>query len=221
MRTDEEFQEALRHVSVHETGHAVAAWHFGIGAVPRLSLDADGDFAEQPVCEREAAGTPFQQSVVGWSGAIGEGVTGCQSPWMDEELPWRLTEENIEAWHWTMLHNFDRLSIGDQQHIQAFFDPLKSCRFAFKILSENLTELVRLSTELSAHTLAARQSILTAKLKLELETENRRWSGVPRPENCQPMRNNSLNCCAAGQRPLSNSSWNFGSRLHLTNGRTG
>ena len=59
MRTDAEFEQTLRSVSVHETGHAVAAWHFGIAAVPCLPLSEDGDFMEFAMSERESRGTDF------------------------------------------------------------------------------------------------------------------------------------------------------------------
>jgi hypothetical protein len=218
MRTDEQFQEALRLVSPHETGHSVVAWHFDIAAVPCLPLDDDGDFMEMAVTEREARGTDFEQSCIGWGGIIAQSLTDNPSPWMEEKLPWQMTEKNLVAWHWTVLKEFARLSRGDQACIQGTFDPLKSCRFAFKILTENLDALNRLSTELSAHTLARRQAILTAKLKAELAAEARRWEGVPRPT--LPATKEQFISLVAGDKDRFQKFLEFRSRLHLTNGAT-
>jgi hypothetical protein len=219
MRTDQEFEKVLRSVSVHETAHTIAAWHFEIAATPRLPLDEDGDFMDEAVSEREAAGTPFEQSCIGWAGIIGEAVTGNLSSWLDE-LPWKLSSANLEPWHWTILETFDCLSRGDQIHIQAFFDPLKSCRFAFKILIENLDELKRLATELSAHTLARRQTILTAKLKAEIEAENRRWTGTARPENFPTDAKQFTAMLCGGDKNRFQQFKEFQALLHLTGGRT-
>ena len=207
----------LRYISPHETGHTLVSWHFEIAAAPRIPLDEDGDFMEQAVTEREAAGSPFEQSCIGWAGIIGEAITGNPSPWLDE-LPWKLSAANLEPWHWVVLESFDHLSIGDQQHIMAYFDPLKSCRFAFKILTENLGELNRLSTELAAHTLARRQAILTARIKAEVAAEARRWEGVPRPE--LPANANRFIELVAGDTDHFQKFLEHRARLHLTNGRT-
>jgi hypothetical protein len=219
MRTDLEFETALRYISPHETGHALVSWHFEIAAVPRLPLSADGDFMEFAVSERESRGTDFEQSCIGWGGIIAQALTDNPSPWMEEKLPWKLTEENLEAWYWTVLKEFECLSRGDQQCIQSYFDPLKSCRFAaFKILTENLDELKRLSVELSAHTLARRQTILNAKLKAEIETENRRWEGVPRPT--LPANVDTFVALVAGDKSCFETFLEHRARLHLTNQRT-
>lgn len=218
MRTDAEFETVLRYVSPHETGHTLVAWHFGIAAVPCLPLSEDGDFMEFAMSERESRGTDFEQSCIGWGGIIAQACTDNPSPWMEEKLPWKLTEENLAGWHWTVLKEFECLSRGDQQCIQSYFDPLKSCRFAFKILTENLDKLKRLSAELSAHTLARRQAILTAKLKLEIEAEHRRWEGIPKPE--LPASADRFIELVAGDKDHFQKFLEHRARLHLTNGRT-
>ena len=152
---------------------------------------------------------------------MAQSLTENLLPWMAELLPWKLTEENLEAWHWTVLKEFECLSRGDQQCIQSYFDVLKSCRFAFDILIGNLDELKRLSAELSAHTLARRQAILTAKMKAEIEMENRRWAGVPRPENFPTDAEQFTAMLCGGDKNRFQQFKEFQARLHLTNGRTG
>jgi hypothetical protein len=219
MRTAAEFEQTLRSVSAHETGHTIVAWHFDIAAVPCLPLDEDGDFLEFATSERESRGTDFEQSCIGWGGIIAQTLTDNPSPWMEEKLPWKLTEENSEAWHWTVLKEFECLSRGDQGCIQSYFDVLKSCRFAYRILSEHSEQLKRLSAELSEHTRRQRSLIVTARLQAEVAAEARRWEGVPRPE--LPASADTFIELVAGDKDRFQKFLVHRARLHLTNGRTG
>jgi hypothetical protein len=141
--TDEETE--IRSLSVHEMGHVMTCWHFDIAAIPTVELREDGTIVNG-YCWRERDGDPWAISCISWAGVVAECLLDCPCPGRTRHV-WKLTEQNLVPWGWSVLYHYRELSLPDQIGIHKYFDPLKSLRFAFKLLSNQREELDRLAKE--------------------------------------------------------------------------
>jgi hypothetical protein len=208
MNTDITAAENYR-VVVHELGHFFICLHYKIAShIEIFSIDGGEHFdtngdRSAGACFSEKFGTPFQDSVCSWAGLMAELIAGVQPPQFDTGFPMEL--KNLKYCHAIILSKyFKDLSLSDQLGIcgKNSNDTLRSFKAAFRILSAEKSELLRLA-ELRTSRAAGR----IAK------------PSMPLPEKFPATHADFLRLICADEA-------NFGrfiaSRiaLHLTNGRT-
>jgi hypothetical protein len=139
-------------VTIHEIGHWLIALHYKITShIVIFSIDGGEHFdtngtRSAGVCFAEKRGTPFQDSVWSWGGIMAELIAGVQLHPFDTGFP--LATENLKYVHSTILSkSFQNLSLGDQLGIcgKKPNDTLRSFKAAYKILSAEKSELLRLA----------------------------------------------------------------------------
>lgn len=197
-------------ITIHEIGHWLIALHYKIAShIEIFSIDGGEGFETDGtrsagVCFSEKRGTPFQDSVCSWGGIMAELIAGVQPPQFDTGFP--LATENLRYIHSTILSkSFTLLSRSDQLGIcgKNSNDTLRSFKAAYKILSAEKSELLRLA-ELRTSRAAGRKDGVT----------------LPMPEKFPATHAEFLKLiCSSDETSLEQFIAGQVS-LHLTNGRT-
>ena len=139
-----EDERLLLSLATHESGHAVCALHFGLGAKCFIGGPRSA------ICKHDP-GTCFQNSCVSWAGVLAEDLTANRHP--DRKLPGcELTRENLTGWIVAMIAGgltaLSRYSAPDAAGIESHPDKFATGRAAFQILTANLDLLREFADEL-------------------------------------------------------------------------
>jgi hypothetical protein len=138
-------------VLIHELGHAEACIRFNIpcqavvfppDARPVNPASIGGVMAG--VCRMVRSGTPYQNSVIGWSGVLAEIITGVPNPVIDPGLP--LRADTLREVYGACLVSFDKLSLPDQTLICGFRrSHWQTYRASWELLRSKKGRLLRLA----------------------------------------------------------------------------
>jgi hypothetical protein len=209
MNTDITAAENYR-VVVHELGHFFICLHYKIAShIEIFSIDGGEHFdtngdRSAGACFSEKFGTPFQDSVCSWAGLMAELIAGVQPPQFDTGFPMEL--KNLKYCHAIILSKyFKDLSLSDQLGIcgKNSNDTLRSFKAAFRILSAEKSELLRL-----------------AELRTSRAAGRRATPSLPQPDEWPATHADFVRLICASDEANFERFIASRTALHLTNGRT-
>ncbi len=141
--------------AIHEAGHAIAAGHFKIPALPEI-LDEGRSVATQTTFP-DSAGLcsydegripPLQFAVICWAGQLAQCLFAEPPPWAPAYKPSALL---LKDWFGAMMVQIKEFSPTDRQGILACYKQAwRACSTSFRIIKKNKRRIVRLAKVLTA-----------------------------------------------------------------------
>jgi hypothetical protein len=126
--------EAKLRAALHESGHYIAAKHFGVAEVSGLHPVGVGKFAGKTLYGSTAA---FNEAVIGWAGPLAEQRPGRSL------VEWKTASQTV----WQMFTE-NQLSKADTDLINRHSDKRKSFNRAVEILADAENEITQATASL-------------------------------------------------------------------------
>jgi hypothetical protein len=148
-------EKQILDVSLHEAWHFAVASELGVAAsptvfdqpVPQTTFAGGAQMLLLGECELAGRVSNFELSVIGWAGAVGEGLLGTGGAL---SVPFRLTKTTLRDFYSFAMANFSRLSLGDQVCVGRYKNPWLSFKACYRIARRSKGRVLRLGKAIAA-----------------------------------------------------------------------